>query len=255
VIEEDGRLLAHLRVSDRKVRVGGTELRVAAIGNVITALDQRGRGHAGRLLEAMLQELPTEGFAYSLLRAYRPALYERCGWAPIEEELVRAELRPFDYRSVTIAPFTDADLPEVMRLYKETNARRTGPTIRSPQYWRGQLEWLEEDRDGFLVARRADGTLAGYVRSRAGEDATQILELGLAASDFEAGRTLLSAVAGRRGYRIQCHLPSSLRTLLHPGETEVVKEFALMGRAIDLENASAPTKTVLARCKASSLFT
>ena len=40
VIEEDGRLLAHLRVFDRKVQVGGTELRVAAIGNVITAPDQ-----------------------------------------------------------------------------------------------------------------------------------------------------------------------------------------------------------------------
>ncbi len=65
VVEDDGRLIAHLRVFDRKVRVGGTELRVAAIGNVITAPDQRGRGLAGRLLEAMLQELPTEGFAYS----------------------------------------------------------------------------------------------------------------------------------------------------------------------------------------------
>jgi predicted acetyltransferase len=107
VIEEDGRLIAHLRVFDRKVRVGGTELRVAAIGNVITTPDQRGRGLAGRLLGAMLQELPTDGFPYSLLRAYQSVLYERYGWAPIEEELVRAELRPFDAGSVAIAPFAD----------------------------------------------------------------------------------------------------------------------------------------------------
>jgi hypothetical protein len=49
VVEQGGRLLAHLRVFDREIRIDGAKLRVAAIGNVITAPDQRGRGHAGRL--------------------------------------------------------------------------------------------------------------------------------------------------------------------------------------------------------------
>jgi GNAT superfamily N-acetyltransferase len=53
VAEQDGRFVAHLRVFDRKVRASGSELRVAGIGNVITAPDQRGRGHAGRLLRAV----------------------------------------------------------------------------------------------------------------------------------------------------------------------------------------------------------
>jgi predicted acetyltransferase len=79
LVEQDGRLLAHLRVFDRSIRVGGARLRVAALGNLITAPDQRGRGHAGRLLEAILAETPDEGFAYSLLRAYQPTLYERYG--------------------------------------------------------------------------------------------------------------------------------------------------------------------------------
>src|SRR5215213_4532514 len=47
VAEQDGRLQAHLRVFDREVRVSAASLRVAAVGNVITAPDQRGRGHAG----------------------------------------------------------------------------------------------------------------------------------------------------------------------------------------------------------------
>lgn len=130
VAEEDGRLLAHLRVFDRTIRVGEAELRVAAIGNVITAPDQRGRGHAGRLLDAMLAEIPKEGFAYSLLRAYRPSLYERHGWVPIGEEVVRADLPPLDSSSVAIEPFGDHDLPKIMRLYERTNAHRAGPTIR-----------------------------------------------------------------------------------------------------------------------------
>ena len=252
VAEEDSRLLAHLRVFDRTIQAGGAELRVAGIGNVITAPDQRGRGHAGRLLESMLAEIPKEGFAYSLLRAYRPILYERHGWAPIGEEVVRAELAPRDPAPVAIEPFGDHDLPEVMRLYERTNAERTGPTIRSPEYWRGQLEWLEEDRDRFLVARRESGTLAGYVRSRAREDATEILELGVSAGDAEVGRALLSAVVGRGGNRIRANLPPSLRGLLLPNERELVEEFALMGRVIDPEALAAALEPVwLRRIKAS----
>jgi N-acetylglutamate synthase-like GNAT family acetyltransferase len=219
LVEQDGRLLAHLRVFDRSIRVGGARLRVAALGNLITAPYQRGRGHAGRLLEAILAETPDEGFAYSLLRAYQPTLYERYGWVSIEEELVRAELPSFDPGSVAITPFSGEDLPEVMDLYEETNAGRTGPTIRSPEYWRGQLEWLEEDRDGFLIARRGGGTLAGYVRSRAGQHAVEILELGLEAGDVDAGRALLSAATRRHG-RLQGRLPPSLRIVFLHDETE-----------------------------------
>jgi predicted acetyltransferase len=82
VADQGGRLVAHLRVFDRKIRVSGSELRGASVGNVITAPDQRGRGQAGQLLRAVLEVVPAEGFAYSLLRAYEPVLYERHGWAP-----------------------------------------------------------------------------------------------------------------------------------------------------------------------------
>lgn len=187
VADRDGRLVAHLRIFDRSIRVGGVGLRVAGVGNVITAPDHRGYGYARQLLRAMLDAIPDEGFAYSLLRAYQPALYERHGWAPLEQELTRAHLPPVGAGSLTITPFTDDDLPEVMRLYEEANAERTGPTIRSSEYWRAQLQWLQEDRDGFLVARAGDGALAGYVRSRTGPDATEILELGVAAGDLEVG--------------------------------------------------------------------
>jgi predicted N-acetyltransferase YhbS len=234
VVEDNGRLLAHLRVFDRKVRVGGTELRVAAIGNVITAPDQRGRGLAGRLLEAILQELPTEGFAYSLLRAYQSVLYERYGWAPIEEELVHAELRPFDPGSVDIASFADEDLPDVMRLYDEANAGRGGTTVRSSDYWRSQLEWLDEDRAGFLLSRNEVGALAGYVRSRAELDGVEVLELGLRVGEVDTGRALLSAAATRGGGLLRAHLPRSLKTLFRPGEAQIKTEFGLMGRVTDL---------------------
>jgi hypothetical protein len=182
----------------------------------------------------MLGVIPAEGFAYSLLRAYQPALYERHGWGPLDQELTRAELPPLSAGSATIAPFTDDDLPEVMRLYEETNAERTGPTIRSPEYWRAQLRWLQEDRGDFLIARADDGALAGYVRSRSGPDDTEILELGVRSGDPEVGRALLSAAVTRGGGRMRGHLPPSLRTVFQSDEREIVGEFGLMGRVMDL---------------------
>jgi predicted N-acetyltransferase YhbS len=245
VAEQDGRFVAHLRVFDRRIRVSGTELRVAGIGNVITAPDQRGRGYAGQLLRAMLDTVPAEGFAYSLLRAHQPVLYERHGWAPIDQQLVHATLPPADARSV--APFGDDDLPDVMRLYDETNAERSGTTVRSPEYWRSQLEWLREDRDGFLLSRTGDGALAGYVRSRAEPANVEILELGLRAGDMEVGRTLLSAAAARSGGRLRAFLPPSLRPLFQAHEREITPEFGLMGRVLDLPALAAALEPVWLR--------
>jgi hypothetical protein len=221
-------------------------LALLPIGNQVV-MSPYEAAHAARLLGVMLAAIPKEGFAYSLLRAYRPILYERHGWVPIADEVVRAELPPFDPASVAIEPFDDHNLPEVMRLCEQTNAERTGPTIRSPEYWQGQLEWLEEDRDGFMVARRENGTLAGYVRSRAREDVTEVLELAISAGDAEVGRTLLSAVAGRRGRRIRANLPPSLRGLLLPDERKLIEEFGLMGRVIDLEALAAALEPVWLR--------
>src|SRR5215210_600926 len=158
----------------------------------------------------MLGAVPDKGFTYSLLRAYQPVLYERHGWAPLDQELVRAELPPVSAGSATITPFTEGDLPEVMRLYEETNAERTGPTIRSPRYWRAQLQWLQEDRDGFLVARSDDGVLVGYVPSRMLQ---RFLSWELKQAIWRSGglysrRRLRGAVAG---YRDTCHPRSSGR--------------------------------------------
>ena len=44
VVEQNSHLLAHLRVFDRVILIGDAVLRVAAIGNVITAPEQRWHG-------------------------------------------------------------------------------------------------------------------------------------------------------------------------------------------------------------------
>jgi predicted acetyltransferase len=235
VVEQNGRLVSHLRIYDRWIRVGQAKLHIAGIGNVITARDARGQGYAGKLMRAMLPELSREGYHYSLLWTHLPGLYSRHGWVPIEQDLVRAVLPPSILGSVRIMPFQDDDLPAIMRLYEEANAERTGTTIRTPEHWREQPSWLGEDRNGFLVARdNAEERIVGYVRSRATENTVEILELGIEADSFDIGRTLLTSVSMKCDGLLQGQFPRSLRAVFLPGEFEILPESALMGRAINL---------------------
>src|SRR5947209_18552870 len=92
VAEQHGRLVSHLRIYDRWMRIGRAKLHIAGVGNVITAQDARGHGYSGRLIRAMLPVLSQEGYVYSLLWTHLPGLYGRYGWLPVEQDLVRAVL-------------------------------------------------------------------------------------------------------------------------------------------------------------------
>lgn len=235
LVEQNGRLLSHLRIYDRWIRVGRTKLHIAGIGNVITARDARGHGYVGKLMYALLSELPREGYAYSLLWTHLPGLYGRYGWMPIEQDLVRAVLPPSIRRSVKITPFQENDLPAIMRLYETANADRTGTTIRTPEYWRALPKWLGEDQDDFLIARdNAGDEIVGYIQSRPLQDTVEILELGVEESTIDIGRTLLAAASIRRNGQLQGQFPPSQWTVFYPGEFEIVPETGLMGRVINL---------------------
>src|SRR5437763_7285590 len=64
VVEQGGRLLSHLRIYDRWIRVGRAKLHIAGVGNVITARDARGLGYSGQIMRAMLPVLRQKGYAY-----------------------------------------------------------------------------------------------------------------------------------------------------------------------------------------------
>ncbi len=230
VVEEHGRLVSHVRIFDRLMRVGGCRLRVAGLGNVITASDRRGRGYANELLRAIGPVLVTEGFAYSLLWTHLPDLYARHGWVPIEQQLVVANLPKTRVPFGACSPFRLADLADLMRLYDGLNASRTGTTIRSEDYWRGQLQWLHEDLRQFLVARAEDGHLEGFVRSRLATGVTEVLELGVEASRSELGGALLSACCASSEGRLRGHFPPSLLGLFQPYQHQVTRVSGLMGR-------------------------
>ena len=235
VVEQHGRLLSHLRIYDRWIRVGQAKMHIAGIGNVITAQDARGQGYSGQIMRAMLPVLQLEGYAYSLLWTHIPQLYARYGWAPIEQDLVRAVLPVDVENSARIAPLQAGDLPAAMRLYEAANAERTGTAVRTPEYWREQSTWLQETPEHFLVAHdNMTDAIIGYVRGRVMEQAVEILELAVEGGSFDIGRELLAAISMQRGGQLQGQFPPSLRAVFLPGEANTLPESGLMGRAINL---------------------
>ena len=235
VVEQHGRLLSHLRIYDRWIRVGRAKMRIAGIGNVITAQDARGQGYSGQIMRAMLPVLQLEGYAYSLLWTHIPQLYARYGWAPIEQDLVRAVLPVDVENSARIAPLQAGDLPAVMHLYEAANAERTGTAVRTPEYWQEQSTWLQETPEHFLVAHdNMTDAIIGYVRGRVMEQAVEILELAVEGGSFDIGRELLAAISMQRGGQLQGQFPRSLRAVFLPGEANTLPESGLMGRAINL---------------------
>jgi predicted N-acetyltransferase YhbS len=247
VVEVDGRLAAHLRIFDRFVRLHGTVARIAGIGNVITARAFRGQGFAGRLLRATIDD--AADFVYSLLWTHLPDLYQRYGWASIDQQNIQARLPgpapALDLESGNVDSFRTEDLPDVMRLYDAANATRTGPIVRTSAYWTAQSAWLSETADDFLVSRTRAGSLVAYVRSKSRSDRVEVLELGVLPRDVDLGRSLVAALAARRHSNVWAQLPPSLDEVIPKAARCGAEQAGLMGRVLDVRGLFRQLEPVL----------
>lgn len=232
VVEQHGRLLSHLRIFDRWLRLGQAHLHVAGIGNVITAREARGQGYFGAIMRAMLPSLNAQGYLYSLLWTPQPTLYNRYGWVSLPQERTEARM-PSHLSTTTMTPFRERDLPIIMQIYETNNAERTGPFLRSARYWQQQRAWLHEKPAQFLVAHDTAMPL-GYIRSRKKAGYVEVLEIGMTRAEKELGRALLSAVTEGGKQSLRGHFPPSIQMLFQPEEYRLIPEESLMGRVIDL---------------------
>ena len=228
--ETNGRLVAHLRIYPRQLRLGGGgTMRVAGIGNVITAREARGQGHADRLLRAAVSAAAGAGYAYSLLWTHLPQLYSRHGYGEAPEEILHA-VTGLPSVNACVRPADDAELPVVAALQNRFDADRSGPAVRDLAFWRGSRNWLGDD---VLVSDRS-GSVAGYIRRRVERDHVNVLELGVATDDLHLGRVLLAAAAEPRQGRLRATLPPSLRRALDPWQPAILDSPGLMGRPLSI---------------------
>lgn len=91
VIRQGDRIVAHLAVQLRAVRLGQRLLTVAGIADVATDPDHRGAGLAGALLQAALEASRTSPASHALLFG-TAALYPAAGFRPVANPITYLDL-------------------------------------------------------------------------------------------------------------------------------------------------------------------
>ncbi len=205
----DGRLAGGLAVLVRTFASSCGDLRIGAVGSVVTRPDCRGQGLSARLQAAATERLRREGVPLAALWTDRPEIYAGRGFHPAGWEwhagLGEAALPDAPPPGVRLRDFAPADTDAVARLY-DAHAWRT----RREAGDAARLYGMPGTRG--LVAEGDSGVLAAvfcgkgadfpdYVAEWSGDPALVACLLGLARARGLAGAVLIpaggEALAGR----------------------------------------------------------
>ncbi|MFN2582565.1 MAG: GNAT family N-acetyltransferase [Candidatus Dormibacteria bacterium] len=221
VAEEGARLLAHLRIYDRSIRLYDNIVPMGGVGNVVTARDARGRGVARALLERVCEHLDC-CYAISLLWTHAPSLYEAHGWIEVPQDIVVIRYAGDTERdtrdgAIDVEHGTDDDIDDALELLHNADAHRSGTEPRDRAQWFAQRAWVHEDVAGFRIVRDDHGAVRAHVRVRLYGEGTDVLEVGAMPGDVQATRALLAASSsGATNLRVT--LPPTLRSAIHADE-------------------------------------
>ncbi len=177
VVVDGERIVGHLRVWDRLIRVRGAKLRAGGLGGVLTHPAYRGRGYARALMRDTEGYMLEAGYDLGLLfTIIGTAFYRALGWTeiplPTFEVAVGMEGsgKGEGIRRLEI----EEDLEAVAEISRANTEGMTGPEVRRDGYWtwgpsrcRGVFpEWGVEQ----------DGKLAAYVNFEAESDRLWVRE-------------------------------------------------------------------------------
>jgi predicted acetyltransferase len=179
----DGKVVSHVRVSDREIHIGRSVVRLGGVGMVATLPEYRRRGYASALMRDSIAYMESHGYDLSLLFTTIQPFYSTFGWGSFPQTNFELELRD----KKTFAPSAwsarsfdlEKDLAQVVEIYDDHNRTRTGTVLRSEAHWRdgyshqvGILPSLVVERDGVIGAYAnlgfptdsadMDAFLAGY---------------------------------------------------------------------------------------------
>jgi predicted N-acetyltransferase YhbS len=211
VIRHDGRMLSHVHLSPRTMRLEKLQLPVSVLSGLATWPEYRCLGLARRLLAAAEQTMASEGAALGMLRTSIPHFFRAAGWAVCGRHSI-SRARPRDLlaqlvphpdlaleQGPLVRPWRQVELPALMRLYQSWSRSCSGTFERTEAYWR----WLISRKhfDQIFVAihgpdrQELDNVclpIVGYVVVRGHE----VLELVADPSHPRAAEQLLARACG-----------------------------------------------------------
>lgn len=207
--EEKGKLIGHLHVVRRWVRLSGAWVETGGIANLATHPDRRRKGVARGLLQLALEELARDGVPLAALFAgfgeAAHSLYRKCGFseAYFTRYAVISTLELPHPSQVEVRVATENDVGVVKQIYEETAAAWNGVVHRDEEAIRTRLfrSWgrhtflQEPERPEVLIAEPARGYAVVWPEKGAPAGIQVVGEM--AWRDEQAGLALLSAIATR----------------------------------------------------------
>lgn len=253
VAELDGRVVAYVRIFDRRMRVRGVPFRAGGVGSVATHPDFRRQSLASTLLADAIRVMERRGYAISYLYTGIMPFYERLGWRVVAQPYFRAPAADLAGLASAVPPysvrtFEPADLPRVQRVFALATRGATGAVVRDAAYWRDHFWWANDDLRFFLVAERR-GNVAAYFRGQVEPDRQRLvaLECETLPSERGAGLALLSEAA-RRALElgltmVYCQAPAD-SAIADAFRTCRSAEFRPTGRAPDMQLLVRPDRAL-----------
>ncbi|MCY4108105.1 MAG: GNAT family N-acetyltransferase [Chloroflexi bacterium] len=209
----DGRVVGHVQVLPREMRVGRAILRVAGLSCLAVDPAEHGKGHVRALIEAALRHVMRGGYHLAMVFAADGGPYGEFGWETLPVDTYVARLD--ESGEVGSAPpgvrrmDPVDDLAWVAAVHGGYGSECSGPLVRSLGWWSGNMKWMRENPESSFVLER-NGRIVGYARARYpvaehGGGAVDFYSISdLAAQDEDGEKALLAAMvqdAKSRGFR------------------------------------------------------
>jgi predicted acetyltransferase len=183
---DGGKSVSRLWIVDRILRVGGAEIRTGGISSVGTDEAYRGRGLAGRAMEAALRLMKREGYPLTVLHGI-PGFYPRFGYVPCmpdyELRIKTSHADPGGSRNtkadVRLRAAGKGDIPAIARLHNREQRHRPGSAVRDPRTWKGfprSVGWFT--KPGVRVAVDVRDAILGYAVFDADPALGRVAEVG-----------------------------------------------------------------------------
>ena len=207
----DGRPVSHVQLVPREMRVGRAAVPLAVLACLATEENERRKRHGAALIDAAVEAMQARGHTLAMLFTDLPGMFRAFGWVafPIETYTARLGGEPASAAIEGVRKVDPLrDLESIAAVHGHYGSSYAGPLIRTLGWWRGNLGWMPEQRDSFVVYEQ-DGMISGYARARFptavhGDGAGPYYSISdLAAVDGEGEALLLAWLVGdarRRGF-------------------------------------------------------
>ena len=144
-----GRIVGHVEIMPRTVRIGAGTVQAAVLDRVAVLPECRGAGHGQRLVRAAEDRMRQMGAAVAFSRTRIAPSFHELGWSVLGRDcatpgrptailsrLLEGPIR--DGEPVTMRQWRHVELPAILRIFTQNAARFVGPLDRSEAYSR----WL-----------------------------------------------------------------------------------------------------------------